>query len=192
MPAAEIWPDLAAEPWAKSREDFAAATEDPGVADPIPAGRAIPVPAASSSETEAAHGADSSPELPGAAGDGAKMSVFFRNRDGATAANAGDANAVGANVRVDKPAPGFEPSSVLLNPEFDAREARHRRSSDEIENGESLITSVAVILASAGVAVLGVMIGLRIFAAPAGSGDAAEGSHRRWRKKCPLGPPRSR
>jgi periplasmic protein TonB len=188
VPAAEIWPDLAAEPWAKSRGDFAPATEDPGgVADPIPAVRAIPVPAASSSETEAARGADFSQELPGAAEDGAKTSVFFRNGGGATAANAGDANAVDANVGVDKPAPGLEPRSVLLNLEFDAREPRHRRSSDEIENGESLITSVAVILASAGVAVLGVMIGLRIFAAPAGSGDAAEGSSSSLAKEMPAG-----
>ncbi len=75
----------------------------------------------------------------------------------------------------------------MLNPEFDAREARHRRSSDGIENGESLITSVAVILASAGVAVLGVMIGLRIFAAPAGSGDAAGGSSSSLAKEMPAG-----
>jgi protein TonB len=192
VPAAEIWPDLAAEPWAKSAGDFAPATEDPGVADPIPAVRAIPVPAASPSETEAARGADFSQELPGASADGAKTSAFFRNGGGATAANAGDANAgdanaVDANAGVDKPAPGFEPSSVVLNPEFDARTARNHRSSDGIENGESLITSVAVILASAGVAVLGVMIGLRIFAAPAGSGDAAGGSASSLAKEMPAG-----
>jgi protein TonB len=187
VPAAEIWPDLAAEPWAKSGRDFAPATEEPGAADPIPAVRAVPVPVASPSETGAARPADFAQELPGAAADGAKPSLFFRNEGGATAANAGEANAVDANAGVDKPAPGFEPSSVVLNPEFDAREARHRRSSDGIENGESLITSVAVILAAAGVAVLGVMIGLRIFAAPAGSGDAAGGSSASLAKEMPAG-----
>ena len=133
----------------RKRGDFAPATEDPGATDPIPAVRAVPVPAASPSETEAARAADFSAGTLGRSGDGAKPSLFFRNDGGVTAANAGEANAVDANAGVDKRAPGFEPSSVVLNPEFGAREARHRRSSDGIESGESLITSVAVILTAA-------------------------------------------
>ena len=198
VPIAEVWPDLAAEPWAKGPRDFAPVTENPRVADPIsPAtaippvrdisARAIPMPAeASQSETEPEHAPHLSHKFARASADAVKTSVFFRSGGGATAANAGDANAGDANAGADKPAPGFGPRSVAPNPEFDVREARYRRSSDEIENGQSLITSVAVILASAGVAVLGVMIGLRIFAAPEGSGDPAGGSSASLAKEMPA------
>jgi TonB family protein len=183
VPINELWPDLAAESWAKAPGDFAPVTENPGVADlnspatAISAVRdisawAIPRPAeASLSETETEHAPHLAPKFARASTDGAKTSVFFRSGAGATVAKVSD-----ANTGVDKPTPGLGPRSVLRNPEFDVREDRYPGSSDEIENGQPLIISVAVILASAAVAVLGVMIGLRILAAPGGSGDPARSS----------------
>ena len=126
-------------------------------------------------------------EAPRASATAAENSIFFGGPGAAAPVKAGGATALDdATADLDQRSRGFQPKSVLLNSEFAAPTPRNRRSSDRMENGESLITSVAVILASAGVAVLGVIIGLRIFTPTGGSEEAAGGSSSPLAKEMPA------